>query len=73
MKNYKVKSNKIIRVGLIGLGYWGPNLFRNLLITAHTRVVACADLNENRFMNLKLIHTDILFLRDYQSLLKQDI
>ena len=34
----------MIRVGVIGYGYWGPNLVRNFCETASGRVVAVADL-----------------------------
>jgi predicted dehydrogenase len=32
-----------LRVGVIGYGYWGPNLIRNLMETQRVVVVACAD------------------------------
>lgn len=32
-----------IRVGIIGYGYWGPNLVRNLLATEGVEVVYCAE------------------------------
>lgn len=37
-----------IRVGVIGCGYWGPNLVRNLSERARTRVAAVADLRPER-------------------------
>ena len=38
----------MIRVGLIGYGYWGPNLFRNLVNSGSFEVVAIADTSETR-------------------------
>jgi predicted dehydrogenase len=38
----------MIRVGLIGYGYWGPNLVRNFFECPATQVIAVADLNEDR-------------------------
>jgi predicted dehydrogenase len=35
--------NKLVRVGVIGYGYWGPNLVRNFSEVADCRVVAIAD------------------------------
>ena len=37
-----------VRVGVIGCGYWGPNLVRNLLEVSGAEVVACADSDEAR-------------------------
>jgi predicted dehydrogenase len=36
----------MIRVGVIGYGYWGPNLVRNFMECPDTQVVSVADLNE---------------------------
>jgi predicted dehydrogenase len=35
----------MVRVGVIGYGYWGPNLIRNLLKVHECQVIAIADLN----------------------------
>ena len=37
--------DKMIRVGIIGYGYWGPNLLRNLVKTQGCRVISVTDLN----------------------------
>jgi predicted dehydrogenase len=37
-----------LAVGVIGSGYWGPNLVRNLSENARTRVAAVADLRSDR-------------------------
>lgn len=36
----------MLRVGVIGYGYWGPNLVRNFAENAHTEVVAVSDLRQ---------------------------
>jgi predicted dehydrogenase len=38
----------MIGVGIIGLGYWGPNLLRNLVESAGARVTAVCDLRDER-------------------------
>src|SRR5438094_4811351 len=40
--------NIMVRVGVIGCGYWGPNLIRNLLKVPGCRVVAIADERSDR-------------------------
>jgi predicted homoserine dehydrogenase-like protein len=39
---------KNVRVGVIGSGYWGPNLIRNFVEIPSADVVAVADLSEDR-------------------------
>ena len=41
-------SNAIVRVGQVGLGYWGPNLLRNMTALPDAQVVAVADLDRRR-------------------------
>jgi predicted dehydrogenase len=43
----------MIRVGMIGYGYWGPNLLRNLVKTRDCRVIAIADLNPAKLETVK--------------------
>ena len=43
----------MIRVGVIGYGYWGPNLVRNMFEATETQVVAVSDMREER---LSLVH-----------------
>lgn len=42
-----------VSVGMVGYGYWGPNLVRNLAETPGVRVVAVADLSEERLDRVK--------------------
>jgi predicted dehydrogenase len=37
-----------MRIGIIGAGYWGPNLIRNFLLLPNAAVVAVADAQESR-------------------------
>jgi len=40
--------SRALKLGLIGFGYWGPNLFRNLIETEGADVVSCADKRPDR-------------------------
>ncbi|MDE0829640.1 MAG: Gfo/Idh/MocA family oxidoreductase [Vicinamibacterales bacterium] len=42
----------MIGIGVIGYGYWGPNLVRNFADTPGSRVVAVSDLNPERLERL---------------------
>lgn len=67
--------NKVetVKVGLVGLGYWGPNLLRNLLVTPGVKVVACADLDEKRLFSVKQTRPEIILYQDYRRLLTKDL
>ena len=46
----------MIRVGVIGYGYWGPNLLRNLVNTPNCCVVAVADQNPAKLETVKRLY-----------------
>ncbi|MFP4498417.1 MAG: Gfo/Idh/MocA family protein [Vulcanimicrobiota bacterium] len=45
----------MINIGVIGAGYWGPNLVRNFQEISDTRVLMCSDVRQNRldFINTR--------------------
>ncbi len=43
-------------VGVIGCGYWGPNLIRNFSHHPNSAVVACADLRESRLAEMQRLY-----------------
>ena len=42
----------VINVGVIGYGYWGPNLVRNLFEVAETQLIAVSDMREDRLQQV---------------------
>jgi len=68
----QVLSSKPIRVGVVGFGYWGPNLVRNIDRLADAELVAACDLSEPNLAKLQGLYphaattTDMAsFLADY--------
>lgn len=49
----------MIRVGVIGYGYWGPNLARNFAEIPGARLVAVGDVREDRLAQAKARHPAI--------------
>jgi predicted dehydrogenase len=49
----------MIRVGVIGYGYWGPNLVRNFMAAPNSSVVAVCDLREERLAPLRKLYPAI--------------
>ena len=60
----------MIRIGVIGYGYWGPNLVRNFAETPQASVVAVADLDKKRLELLQRRYPTVKTTTDYQDLLK---
>jgi predicted dehydrogenase len=59
----------MVNVGVIGYGYWGPNLVRNFSDTEATRVVAVADQSDARLGLIKRRHPEIGVTTDWRALL----
>ena len=46
----------MLNVGVIGCGYWGPNLIRNFANLKTSKVLACADLAEERLNHMRQLY-----------------
>lgn len=60
----------MIRVGLIGYGYWGPNLVRNFAELPDVEVVGIADLDTQKLALAQRRHTHIYATTHYRELLR---
>jgi predicted dehydrogenase len=63
----------MIKVGLIGLGYWGPNLARVLWQTPKSEFAACCDLDPQRLRKVASQYPSVRTFRDADELLGSDI
>lgn len=55
-------------VGIIGCGYWGPNLVRNFMSLRDCHVAMVGDLNEERLQYVQRTWPDIKTTNDYKSI-----
>jgi len=62
-----------IRIGIVGCGYWGPNLIRNFVELPGSEVAAVADLRESRLRHVRSKYPGIQTTRDYRELFKMDL
>src|SRR3989338_2895263 len=62
----------MIKLGIIGCGYWGPNLVRNFNSINGVEIAYCADLDENRLSHVKSLYQKIEITRDYNSILEDE-
>ena len=61
--------NANLRIGVIGYGYWGPNLVRNFNQTPGARVVAVSDLSLNRLADVSAQYPTIKTTPRYEDML----
>jgi len=60
---------KIIKVGVVGCGYWGPNLIRNLRQSADCQLKVICDTSEQRLKHMRKLHHDVATANRYEDLL----
>jgi predicted dehydrogenase len=60
---------KPVSVALVGYGYWGPNLARNLHELPTAAFSTCCDLDENRLAQARARYPTIRTTTNYESLL----
>lgn len=57
------------RIALIGYGYWGPNLLRNLFETSNCQVLYCCDKDLNKLQRVKKRYPGIIVTSDYNEII----
>jgi len=60
-----------MKIAVIGCGYRGPNLIRNLVQSNKVREVVCCDLSESRLQRMKTLYPSVKTRTDYHELLKE--
>ena len=64
---------KKVKVGVIGSGYWGPNLIRNFVSLPESNLVAVADLSQDRLAHIKSMYPTVQVTDDYWELFGMDL
>jgi predicted dehydrogenase len=59
----------MINIGVIGYGYWGPNIVRNFSTLEETRVLAVCDGNQEAMNRARKIYPQITVTRDCDDIL----
>lgn len=60
----------MIRIGMIGVGYWGPNLIRNFSELDDAQVVSCSDLSQERLSKIAKRYPAVKCTTNFEDLLK---
>ena len=61
--------NKQIKVGVVGCGYWGPNLIRNFRALSDCQLKMMCDISHERLAHLKSIYPEVETTTDYSHAL----
>jgi predicted dehydrogenase len=61
---------KQINVGVVGCGYWGPNLIRNFRSLPGCNLKTMCDLSQERLQHLKMLYPEVTAETDYQRMLE---
>ena len=62
--------SKTISVGVVGCGYWGPNLMRNFRSLPDCRLKTMCDLNKDRLKHLKTLYPEVESSADFDAVVK---
>jgi predicted dehydrogenase len=60
---------KSIVVGVVGCGYWGPNLVRNFKGLSNCHLKAMCDTSEARLKHMRSLYSDVEGLTDFDQML----
>jgi len=61
-----------VRVGVVGLGYWGPNLARNFDRLPGADLAYCCDLDEDNLAKARSLYPNAIVTDDYARLLADE-
>src|SRR3990172_10266271 len=59
-----------MKIGIIGLGYWGPNMVRNFMANENVASIVCCDINPKRLESVKQRFPTVETVHDYKAVLK---
>lgn len=70
MENKK-KGDTGMKIAVVGLGYWGPNLVRNFLSTGYIEGIVCCDVIQPRLERIKKQFPMVEVCSSYDEVLKR--
>ena len=62
-------GGSVIKIGVVGYGYWGPNLVRNMFEVPDTSVVAVSDMRWDRLRQVSSRYPSLFVSTDYRNLI----
>ena len=62
----------MLNIGIIGYGYWGPNLVRNFNSAPNTDVRCICDLDQKKLTKADSLYPSITITTDIEEVLKNE-
>jgi len=62
-------KNRSLNIGVIGYGYWGPNIVRNFYNTPNARVVSVCDVNSKALDRVRQGYPSVAVTSDPKDIL----
>jgi predicted dehydrogenase len=62
---------KQIKVGVVGCGYWGPNLIRNFRALSDCHLKVMCDVNQDRLKHLKALYPEVEGSTDFNHMVNE--
>lgn len=59
----------MIKLGIVGCGYWGPNLIRNFYEIPKSEVLLCCDLDKNKLEKIKQKYPSVSITEKFSDIL----
>jgi predicted dehydrogenase len=60
---------ELVKVGVVGCGYWGPNLIRNLRQSQDCQLKLICDTSEQRLSHMRRLYPEVATTRSFDDLL----
>lgn len=73
MNTMNTVSVRTLNVGIIGYGYWGPNLTRNFFDIPASDLIAIADTKDDRLQRAKNIYPEVVTTNNYTNLFEMNL
>src|SRR5947208_2228293 len=66
----KQRTKRLVKVGVVGCGYWGPNLIRNLKQAVDCELKVLCDLSEERLKHMHRLYPELATTQRFADLLE---
>jgi predicted dehydrogenase len=66
-------TTRTIKIGVVGAGYWGPNLVRNFAALPNAELSMICDLDPTRLHTIGEQYPDVALTTSYADLLESDV
>src|SRR3974390_2184164 len=69
----RAPATEVLRIGVIGYGYWGPNVVRNFHGQKHSRVAMVCDQRPEALDKVVRAHPEIEVMSDMGAMLRSPV